>query len=382
LVSQTHATYWLEEIQEDSICTVEQLKNYIALSKKDGERLKRVIQIHPMRVTPYYLSLIDWDNPHDPIRKMAIPSVHELNLQGSYDTSGEAENTKLRGLQHKYRETALVLATNRCATYCRYCFRKRLVGLPNTEVVEHFNEAANYIRQHQEINNVLISGGDPLVLPTQVIEHFLTTLSDIPHLDFIRFGSKTPVTLPSRFEDEGLLNVLEEYSHSGRRLYVVTQFNHPKEITKHSIKAVDNLIKSGVMLNNQTVLLKGVNDEPATLAELQNRLVGIGVNPYYVFQCRPVKRVKRHFQVPICKGADIVEEAGMKCNGHSKRFRYIMSHKSGKIEILGIIEDEIYFKYHQAKNRKNLGKIFKRKVDDEAGWLDDFASTANTGGVG
>jgi len=382
LVSQTYATYWLEEIREDSICTVEQLKDYIALSKKEGEQLKRVIQIHPMRVTPYYLSLIDWDDPHDPIRKMAVPSVHELNLQGSYDTSGEAENTKLRGLQHKYRETALVLATNRCATYCRYCFRKRLVGLPNTEVVEHFNEAANYIRQHQEINNVLISGGDPLVLPTQVIEHFLTTLSDVPHLDFIRFGSKTPVTLPSRFEDEGLLNLLEEYSHSSRRLYVVTQFNHPKEITKHSIKAVDNLIKSGVMLNNQTVLLKGVNDEPATLAELQNRLVGIGVNPYYVFQCRPVKRVKRHFQVPICKGADIVEKAKVKCNGHSKRFRYIMSHKSGKIEILGKIEDEIYFKYHQAKNRKNLGKIFTRKVDDKAGWLDDFASTPNTGGVG
>jgi len=372
LVSQTYATYWLEEIREDSICTVEQLKDYIALSKKEGEQLKRVIQIHPMRVTPYYLSLIDWDDPHDPIRKMAVPSVQELNLQGSYDTSGEAENTKLRGLQHKYRETALVLATNRCATYCRYCFRKRLVGLPNTEVVEHFNEAANYIRQHQEINNVLISGGDPLVLPTQVIEHFLTTLSDIPHLDFIRFGSKTPVTLPSRFEDEGLLNVLEEYSHSSRRLYVVTQFNHPKEITKHSIKAVDNLIKSGVIVNNQTVLLKGVNDEPATLTELQNRLVGIGVNPYYVFQCRPVKRVKRHFQVPICKGADIVEKAKVKCNGHSKRFRYIMSHKSGKIEILGKIEDEIYFKYHQAKNRKNLGKIFSRKLDEKAGWLDDF----------
>jgi len=142
-----------------------------------------------MRVTPYYLSLIDWDNPHDPIRKMAIPSVQGLNLQGSYDTSGEAENTKLRGLQHKYRETTLALATNRCATYCRYCFRKRLVELPNTEVAEHFNEAANYIRQHQEINNVLISGGDPLVLPTQIIEHFLTTLSDVPHLDFIRFGS-------------------------------------------------------------------------------------------------------------------------------------------------------------------------------------------------
>ena len=357
---------------DNSICTVEQLNQYTVLSKKEEKLLKRVVQRHPMRVTSYYLSLVDWNDPHDPIRKMAIPSVEELNLQGSYDTSGEAENTRLRGLQHKYLETALVLATNRCATYCRYCFRKRLVGLSNTEVVEHFDEAASYIRQHREINNVLISGGDPLVLPTRVIEHFLVTLSDVPHLNFIRFGSKAPVTFPSRFEDEDLLSVLEKYSHSRRRLYVVTQFNHPKEITKQSIKAVDNLIKSGVIVNNQTVLLKGVNDKASTLAELQNRLVGIGVNPYYVFQCRPVKRVKSHFQVPIYQGIAIVEKAKEKCNGHSKRFKYIMSHKSGKIEILGIVNEEIYFKYHQAKRRKNLGKIFKRKVDEKAGWLDDF----------
>jgi len=133
------------------------------------------------------------------------------------------------------------------------------------------------------------------------------------------------VTLPARFEDEDLLNVLEEHSNPGRRLYVVTQFNHPKEITKQSIKAVDNLIKSGVILNNQTVLLKGVK-----------------------------------------------EKAKEKCNGHSKRFKYVMSHKSGKIEILGIVNGEIYFKYHQAKKRKDLGKIFKPKVDKKAGWLEDF----------
>lgn len=357
---------------EINICTIEQLRRYTTLPKKDEEQLRRITRRHPMRVTRYYMSLIDWDNPRDPIRKMAIPSPQELNLQGSYDTSGEAENTKLRGLQHKYRETALVLATNRCAAYCRYCFRKRLVGLPNSEVVEHFNDAANYIRQHGEINNVLISGGDPLMLPTKVIEHFLMTLSQVPHLNFVRFGSKAPVTLPSRFENEDLLNVLEGHSNPRRRLYVVTQFNHPKEITKQSIKAVDNLIKSGVILNNQTVLLKGVNDDPSTLAELQNRLVGIGVNPYYVFQCRPVKRVKRHFQVPICEGVRIVEKAKKKGNGHSKRFKYVMSHKSGKIEILGIVHEEIYFRYHQAKKRKNLSKIFKRKVDEKAGWLDDF----------
>ena len=135
---------------------------------------------------------------------------------------------------------------------------------------------------------------------------------------------------------------------------------------------MDNLLKSGVVANNQTVLLKGVNDNPQVLADLQNKLVSIGVNPYYVFQCRPVKRVKHYFQVPICKGVDIVERAKAMCNGHSKRFKYIMSHKTGKIEILGIVDNEIYFKYHQAKKRKNLGKIFKRKTDRKAGWLDDL----------
>jgi KamA family protein len=209
-------------------------------------------------------------------------------------------------------------------------------------------------------------------LSNGVIENFLLLLSDIPHLKFIRFGSRTPVTLPSRFDDDELLNILREHSRPDRRIYVVTQFNYPREITKKSIKAVDNLIKSGVVLNNQTVLLKGVNDYPRTLAKLQNRLVDIGVNPYYVFQCRPVKRVKYSFQIPICKGIDIIETAKKSCNGHSKRFKYIMSHKTGKIEILGIVDNEIYFKYHQAKNRKNLGKIFRRKVDSKASWLDDF----------
>ena len=159
-----------------------------------------------------------------------------------------------------------------------------------------------------------------------------------------------------------------------KRLYVVTQFNHPREITPQSIGAVNSLIKSGVLLSNQTVLLRGVNDNPETLATLMDRLVSIGVAPYYVFQCRPVKRVKHHFQVPICDGVRIVEQAKAKCNGHSKRFKYAMSHKTGKIEILGILGDDVYFKYHEAKDRQNLGVMFKRRVDENAGWLDDFTA--------
>jgi len=361
---------------QNSICTIRQLKEFIDLSSEEEKKLKEITQRHPMRVTAYYMSLIDWTDPYDPVRKMAIPSLNEFSLQGSYDTSGEAENTKLSGLQHKYQETALILATNKCATYCRHCFRKRLVGLQTKEIIERFEDAAEYIKLHKHVNNVLITGGDPLMLKNEVIKQFLSILSDFPQLKFMRFGSRAPVTFPSRFEDDELLKILSSYSLPDRRIYVVTQFNHPNEITKQSIKAVDNLIKSGVIVNNQAVLLKGVNDNPATLANLLNGLVSIGVNPYYVFQCRPVKRVKMHFQVPLCRGIEIVEKAKEHCNGHSKRFRYIMSHRTGKIEILGIFEDEIYFKYHQAKNRKRLGKIFTRPVDESAGWLDDFKSTS------
>lgn len=365
-----------QENIDNSICSIEDLENYTDLSSEEKAKLKQVVQIHPMRVSPYYLSLINWNDPSDPIRKIAIPSVEELDLEGIYDTSGEAENTKMPGLQHKYSETALILATNRCATYCRHCFRKRLVGLPTEEIIKRFEDAANYIANHEEINNVLISGGDPLVLSNHVIETFLETLSKIDHLSFIRFGSRTPVTLPSRLSDPELLALFKNYSQIDRRLYVVTQFNHPLEVTPQSISAVNNLIKVGVLLSNQTVLLKGVNDDPKTLATLMNRLVSIGVTPYYVFQCRPVKRVKTHFQVPIYEGIKIVEKAKANCNGHSKRFKYVMSHKTGKIEILGIMNDEIYFKYHEAKNRKNLGVMFKRQVDEKAGWLDDFDTNA------
>jgi KamA family protein len=357
---------------ERSISSVKQLKKYVDLAPDEANILAKIIKVYPMRISPYYLSLIDWNDPDDPIRKMAVPSVEELSLEGSYDTSGETENTIVPGLQHKYSETALILATNQCATYCRHCFRKRLVGLPNEETLRRFEDAAAYVAEHQEINNVLISGGDPLVLESGIIKRVLEVLDRIKHIRFIRIGSRVPVTLPARLSDSKLLAVLRKYSRSDKKLHVVTQFNHPREITPQSIGAVNNLLEAGVLVSNQTVLLRGVNDNPDTLATLMNGLVGIGVTPYYVFQCRPVKRVKHHFQVPLCKGSRIVEKAKASCNGLSKRFRYIMSHVTGKVEILGIMHGEIYFKYHEAKDRENLGVMFKCQVDEDAGWLDDF----------
>lgn len=363
---------WEAELKKN-ICTIEQLKEYIDLTPLEQKQLKRVIEKHPMSITRYYLSLIDKKEPNDPIRKMVIPSVEEFNLSGSWDPSGEMQITKMPGLQHKYAPTALILSTNRCTAYCRYCFRKRLVGLSTGEIISKFDEAVEYINEHEEITNVLISGGDTLILPTEIIENFLKKLSKIEHLYFMRIGSKVPVIFPERIlQDKDLLSVLKRFSTPERKLYISTQFNHPRELTRKAIRAINKLLRRSIIINNQTVLLKGVNDDPDIIADLQNKLAGIGIIPYYIFQCRPVKRVKQNFQVPLYKGYMIISKAKRKLNGHSKRFRYVMSHRTGKIEILGIIDDEMYFRYHEARDPKNLGKLFKRKLNYTAGWLDEL----------
>ncbi|MHA2601676.1 MAG: KamA family radical SAM protein [Candidatus Thorarchaeota archaeon SMTZ1-83] len=360
-------------ISDGLITSVDDLGEVIDLSEPEEQFLSQLTKIHPIRVPEYYLSLIDENDPKDPIRKMAIPTDSELIAEGSYDTSGELSNTVLPGMQHKYPQTAVILATAECAMYCRHCFRKRLVGLPSQEILRDMDAAVSYISDHKEINNVLVTGGDPFTLETSQIERILEALAEIPHLDFVRFGTRIPVTFPQRLlEDDELLRVLRDHSGRSRRLFVVTQYNHPREVTRESIDAVDRLLSSYVTINNQTVLLKGVNDNRNTLADLQNKLVSIGVNPYYVFQCRPVMRVKRNFQVPLYQGYGIIEGAKKLLNGHSKRFRYIMSHRMGKIEILGILNDRFLFKYHQAKLRSDEGRIFTRPLDKEATWLDDL----------
>ena len=367
-------TAWQEEL-ENNITTIEQLKEYIKITSKQEKQLRRVIEKHPMSITRYYMSLIDANDPNDPLRKLAVPSEEELDLAGSYDPSCEKDNTKMPGLQHKYYQTALILATNRCATYCRHCFRKRLVGLPNNEILRRFNGAIDYIREHEDIDNVLVTGGDPLILPTEIIEEFLKLLTDIPHMKYIRFGTRVPVTFPERItEDEKLLEVFSKYSNGDTRVYVVTHFNHPREITQKSISAIKKLLDANVSINNQTVLLRGVNDDADILAELFNKLLELGVLPYYLFQCRPVKRAKRRFSVPLYEGYEIFENAKKKVKGHilCKRVKYVMSHTKGKIEIVGVSGDEIYLKYHRAKDPKNRGKFFKRKLNKTAGWLDEL----------
>ena len=362
---------WEANLQ-DSISTIDDLSDLIDVNDNEKAVLERICENHPLRISKYYFSLIDTNDDEDPIRKLAIPQAHESYLEGSYDTSGEKSNTVLPGLQHKYRETVVILATNECAMYCRHCFRKRLVGIENNEVLQDLHDAVDYIENHKEITNALITGGDPFVLPNDKIEQFLAALTRIDHLDFIRFGTRVPVTFPRRIiADDDLVKVLKSYN-TEKRLYIVTQFNHPREITEESIQACRQLQKAGLTISNQTVLLRGVNDDSDIMAQLQRGLVRIGVIPYYVFQCRPVKRVKKQFQVPLHDAIRIMQETRSKLDGHTKRFRFIMSHPTGKIEILGISNEKFFFKYHQAKNPENIGTIFSRPVDKTSTWLEDL----------
>lgn len=218
-----------------SITDVAELCRALELPE-EYERYERIISQFPVRITPYYFSLIDLSDPHDPIARMCVPSDEELDANGTFDTSGEGSNTAQVGLQHKYKETALILSTNVCAMYCRHCFRKRLVGLSDAELNKQVDEAAAYVKNHPEITNVLISGGDSLMNSNEIIRRYLEEFCAVPGLDFIRFGSRVPVTFPERIiDDEELLGLFERYARK-KPIYLVTQFNHPREVTPKSVR--------------------------------------------------------------------------------------------------------------------------------------------------
>ncbi len=355
-----------------SIRDVDGLKKVLNLSGEDAAQMAAIIDKYPLCVNPYYLSLVDANDPDDPIRKMCIPDIRESSEGGQADTSGEADNTVLPGMQHKYKQTTLILSTSQCAMYCRHCFRKRLVGGESEEVAKNPEAMAAYVQEHTEINNVLISGGDAFLNSNGTIETYLRLFTEIPTLDFIRFGTRTPVVLPQRITtDPGLLDILKTYGEK-KQIIIVTQFNHPRELTEEAVQAVRLLREAGCIIRNQTVLLKGVNDDPDVLAKLMNNLVAKGIIPYYIFQCRPVEGVKNQFQVPLTQGIQIVEDAKRQMNGQAKSVRYAMSHPTGKIEILGELNpNQIVMKYHQAKYEGSCGRIFLQSVTDDQCWLGD-----------
>lgn len=361
---------WTQELRQ-SVTDISQLQRKLGLSAAELAQLQKLCAQFPMSVPQYYLDLINWNDPSDPIRKMCIPTFFEADSSGTFDTSGEVDNTVCVGVQHKYRESALILTTNRCAMYCRHCFRKRQVGLSDEEIAHHFFDVVSYIYEHKEVSNVILDGGDALMLPTKTLIRYLTAFTEMGHLDLIRITTRIPVVLPARIsEDRDLHDALRLYGRK-KQIYIITQFNHPNEVTEDAGKALRILLECSVAVKNQTVLLKGVNDDPVVLGTLLRKLTAHGVVPYYVFQCRPVVGVKSSFQVPISQGYDIVEGAKAMQNGQGKCLKYCMSHSRGKIEIAGKLEDgSMLFKFHQAKYDCDASRIFIRKLTEET-WIPD-----------
>jgi lysine 2,3-aminomutase len=286
------------------ITTIEELARYIPLSAEEQAQLRLVTIKYPLSITPYYLSLINPNDLDDPIRKQAIPSPEEITLTGigMEDPLAEKRDSVVPGLVHRYPDRVLMVLTNLCPMLCRHCTRKREwrhgIWVRTPDQIETM---LDYIRQHKIIRDVIISGGDPLTLSTRHLEAVISRLRQIEHVEIIRIGSRYPVVLPQRIDEE-LCTMLSKYGP----IWLNTHFNHYREITPEAAAACDRLLRSGVPVNNQSVLLRGVNDSVETQMKLCQGLLKIKVRPYYLFQCDEVQGTE-HLWTPVEVGIKIIK---------------------------------------------------------------------------
>lgn len=287
------------------ITSLDVIRELIPLTRREEEGIKRATGRLAMAITPYFFSLIDRQDPRCPIRKQAIPRLEEFSVAPCemVDPCGEDSHSPVPGLVHRYPDRALLIVTDSCAMYCRYCTRKRMVGEEHPPMpIDRFDDALKYIRSKKSIRDVLISGGDPLMMKSEVLENYIARLRAIPHIDIIRIGTRVPVTLPMRVTEE-LVSMLKKY----HPLYISVHFSHPREITPEVAKACTLLSDAGIPLGSQTVLLKGVNDRAATMKKLMHELLKIRVRPYYLYQC-DMAMGTGHFRTPVTVGMNIIEE--------------------------------------------------------------------------
>ncbi|MBN1587911.1 MAG: hypothetical protein JW888_00185 [Pirellulales bacterium] len=328
--------------------------------------------IVPYCVSPFYDEQIRKSGHYDQLRHIVEPSPEESESPGEWDTSGEHSNTVVTGLQHKYPQTALMLVTDKCFSYCRFCFRKRFVGRASDEIAVDYPAIGRYIAKHPEIVNVLISGGDPFILSTDQLHGILDHLLPIPHVRSIRFGTKAIVHHPRRFDDPQVAELFARIRKAGKAPFVITHIDHFGEVSEETEHRVRELQAAGVQFLNQTVLLHRINDQAEILTETFRRLHCLGVRPYYLFQARPVRQGS-HFQVPLSRGVEIVRDVQRRLAGIEKTFRYIMSHRTGKIEILDLADNgRLYMRYHQCPDPDKFGRLFSRPYREGACWLDEL----------
>jgi len=295
------------------VTTVGELSQVINLADEEKEVIKKSLNSLRMAITPYYASLMDPDDPACPIRMRAVPTILETHIspEDMVDPLHEDVDSPVPGLTHRYPDRVLFLVTDQCSMYCRHCTRRRMAGetdKPRSQ--DGIDEMIAYVRHTTSVRDVLLSGGDPLTLSTDRLEYIVARLHEIPHVEIVRYGSSIPVVLPQRVTDE-LLDVMKKYQPA----WLNTHFNHPKEITAGSRRALARLADAGIVLGNQSVLLKGVNDCPYIMKELVQRLVQNRVRPYYLYQCDLSQGIA-HFRTLIGKGIEIIEHL----RGHTSGF--------------------------------------------------------------
>ena len=289
---------------KNRIETLEDLKKYVSLTPEEEEGVKKTLQTLRMAITPYYISLIDPNNPNCPVRKQAVPTGKETYQSPAdlLDPLHEDEDSPVPGLTHRYPDRVLLLITDMCSMYCRHCTRRRFAGQKDGEsAIERIDRAIEYIAKTPQVRDVLLSGGDSLCVSDERLEYIISRVRQIPHVEIIRLGSRTPVVCPQRITDD-LVNMLKKY----HPVWLNTHFNHPQEVTKEAAEACAKLANAGIPLGNQTVLLRGVNDCVNTMKKLVHELVKMRVRPYYIYQCDLSMGIE-HFRTPVSKGIEIIE---------------------------------------------------------------------------
>ncbi len=289
---------------KNRVNNVEDLKKYFKLTKTEEEQVQTVLSRFRMAITPYYLCLIDPLNEQCPVRLQAIPSINEMTI-GAHDLVDpldEDVDSPVPGLTHRYPDRVLFLITDMCSMYCRHCTRRRFAGQTDHESPrDRIDRAIEYIKNTPTVRDVLISGGDALLVSDKKLESIIARLREIEHVEVIRIGTRTPVVMPQRITED-LVNMLKKY----HPIWVNIHFNHPDEITTESAEAMARMADAGIPIGNQSVLLRGVNDCVETMRVLCTRLVQMRVRPYYIYQCDLSLGIE-HFRTPVSKGIEIIE---------------------------------------------------------------------------
>jgi lysine 2,3-aminomutase len=357
------------------VTTLDELGKLLPIPAEEWKMRAEVLKDFRMGITPYYLALVNADDKHDPILRQVAPIVEEYIYRdvGEEDPLGEENFSPVPGITHRYPDRVLMVISNSCAIYCRYCTRKRIMyedAVPDIEI----DRMVEYIAKTPAVRDVIVSGGDPLTYGTKKLESILSKLRAIPHLEIIRIGSRVPVSLPQRIDDE-LVEMLAKY----HPLWINVHFNHPSELTPDAARACDKLSRAGIPLNNQSVLLKGVNDDVEVMRKLVTGLMKMRVRPYYLYQCDQIRGAE-HFRTPIQKGIEIME--GLR--GHTSGLaiptfvidgpggggkipvapQYLLHYdQAGKKAILRNFQGKIY-EYNEPRGRAALVRSAK-KADGE-----------------